>query len=1067
MTTTICSTYVSKTKYCLLAVFFAWTTNAYAQSGHVSGTVKDADGLTLPGATVKLKGTNKATLSGQDGKYDLAIDRLFNAKDTLEFSYVGYAKAMKPWQVSGIVDVVLRTDGKQLNALVVTALGIKRDQMALGYSTQTIGDKQVNDARSNNWVSALSGKVAGLTLVSPGSGPVNSTNIILRGDRSMKAGGNNALIIVDGTPINTAITSSGVSNAYQASSGNDLPIDFGNGINDINPDDIESITVLKGAGATALYGSRAANGALVITTKSGAKKNKSLGVTVNSNIAVNDILKWPDYQYEYGQGTGTSGKPNSDLYYSYGKSADGVANHSTSSAFGPKFNGQYYFQYDPEVEGQSPERREWRAYKDNVKGFFRNGYTLTNSVSMEKGGTKANGRASITHSKNEWIMPNTGFERLSAALSGNYNVTSKLKISAKGTYTGKKSDNLPATGYNNHSISYFMIFQNPNVDLNWYRRYWKKGKEQVDQVHPFSSYIDNPYLIAYEMTNSVRSANVVGNLSATYSFNKNLDLMVRTALNLVDEDRAQRRPLSTQNFGKGYYKEQSINSYELNTDFLLTWRHAFSQKFKLSTSGGGNAQRNRYTAQNAYINGLATPGEYGLDKGLYPAIARQVNADKNVNSLYAFANLSYDDKIFLDVTGRNDWSSTLPANNNSFFYPSVSTSVILSKLLHLPKAIDYAKLRMSFAQLGNDTDPYGVDKYFRTNDFPGSVSSSGTLYNTNLKPEISNSFETGMEFQLLKNRLGMDVTYYRTNTRNQILEAALDLSTGYNKAWINSGLVRNAGVELMLNGKPINNKNFKWNTTITWAKNTNKVLELAAGTVDQQLIGTGGEASIIAKVGGSTGDIYGFGFLKTPDGQIIYNKDGVPARPAQVQYIGRAFADWKGGISNEFTYKNLRFSFLIDGQYGGMIYSQTHHKMSEQGKLTNTLAGREEGVIVGQGVVVNPDGSYSPNTKKVAVADYYDEYYRRANVEANSFDASFLKLREVRLEYNLSKRLLNKTKFNQISVAFYGRDLAMLTSFPMFDPETAAMNGSSILPGVEMGQMPSTRTFGMNITLKL
>jgi outer membrane receptor protein involved in Fe transport len=665
-------------------------------------------------------------------------------------------------------------------------------------------------------------------------------------------------------------------------------------------------------------------------------------------------------------------------------------------------------------------------------------------------------------------MPNTGYERVTAALSMGYQVSPRIKLNSKLNFTNKQSDNLPATGYNNQSISYFMIFQNPNVDLAWYKARWKPGLNQVEQIHPFSSFIDNPYVIAYDMTNGVNNNTTVGNLSATYNISPRLDLLVRSALAMSTEEREQRRPFNTANFKQGFYKEQSITNYEVNTDALLTYRQQWGGALDFTASVGANTMDRKYRNVNGEIEGLVIPGVYKLSNGISTPFMTTHHSNKRVNSLYGLATLSYQDKIFLDLTGRNDWSSTLPVQNNSFFYPSVSTSFILNELLTLPQAVSYAKLRLSAAQVGNDTEPYKTSKYYGQSPFPGSGSVPTTLHNVDFKPEITTSYEGGLEFYLLSRRLGLDLTFYRNITRNQILEVPMDQTTGFSRAVLNAGAVRNQGVEVVLNAKPIAAPNFKWNTTLTWSKNGNKVLELADGMDGKQDIGYGGNATIQARVGGTTGDIYGFGFLRAPDGQIIYTKDGLPARPTEIQYIGNAYADWKGGVLNEFIYRNFRFSFLLDGRYGGIVYSQTHHKMSEQGKLEHTLPGREEGVIVGHGVVQNTDGTFSPNTKAVSVGDYYADYYRRANVESNSFDASYLKLRELRLEFSLPQAMLTRMRVLQgASIALYGRDLAMLTRFPMFDPETAALNGSTILPGVEMGQLPSTRTFGMNLTLKL
>ncbi|MBT1699746.1 SusC/RagA family TonB-linked outer membrane protein [Fulvivirgaceae bacterium PWU4] len=1050
---------------CIVLLVLCCGGNAWSQT--VSGVVSDSLKSPLPGTSILIKGTTIGTTTDANGAYTLTSPELVSSQSVLVFSFIGFKTREITYKGGSTLNVSLQEDGATLNEVVVTALGIKREEKALGYSTQTLNENQMTDARSNNWSAALSGKVAGLSLLSSGAGPLNSSRIKLRGDNSFVTNTNSALIVLDGVPMNTNMASSGVSSAYGAGSGNDVPIDFGNGIADINPDDIESITVLKGPSAAALYGSRGGHGAIIITTKSGARKNKGLGVTINSNISFNDVLKWPDYQYEYGQGTGKAFNTNGEMYYSYGATADGASTGGTSSAFGPKFNGQEYYQYDPATEGTSAERLPWKPYKDNVKGFWRTGSTVANSISIEGGNDKGSARASITHTKNEWIMPNTGYERINAAFSANYKVSDKIRIASKINYTNKKSDNLPATGYNNQSISYFMIFQNPNVDLKWYEPRWKKDKYQVDQIHPFSSFIDNPYVIAYDMTNSVVNNGIVGNISATYEISKKFEVLVRTSLTMNQEEREQRRPYSTANFQKGYYKVQNIGYSEMNSDFLLTYKDKLSDRFDIRISAGGNTMKRNLDQMNAYVEGLVIPALYKLSNGVTTPMVSTIDNDKMINSFYGLAALSFDDKIFVDLTARNDWSSTLPSQYNSYFYPSISSSFILSEIFTLPSIISYAKLRLAVASVGSDGDPYQTSKYYDVSEFPGSGSAPTTLYNAKIKPELNTNYEAGLEYMMFERRVGLNLTVYRNLTTNHIVPIPIDPTTGFSRAVINAGEVRNQGVEVVLNGTPVRTPGFSWNTTITWAKNYNKVLSLPAELGERMDLGTGGNATIAATVGGTTGDVYGFGFLRAPDGQIIYNSSGLPARPETIQYIGNAYADWKGGVLNEFTYKNFRFNFLIDGQYGGIIYSQTHHKMSEQGKLKSTLMGREEGYIIGKGVVANGDGTYSPNTTQVQVPDYYADYYRRANVESNSFDASYVKLREVRFEYSLPKSLLSRTPLNAVSVALYGRDLAMITKFPMFDPETAALNGSTLLPGVEIGQMPTPRTYGVNVTLKL
>ncbi len=1062
---------------CFLLLALAFSENAVAQkTADVTGTVLTEKGDALQGVIIiaKKQSVKKESLSIVTDQKGLFLFKQLEvgAKYDFSFSFVGYENGtqksfvVKPGSQTNSLLIRLKEQSEKLDEVVVTALGIKKQEKALGYAAQTMKEKDVNDARSNNWVGSLSGKVAGLNLLSTGSGPLNSVRVSLRGDASMNPDGNNALIVLDGVPMSSALTTSGVSSAYGAGSGNDVPVDFGNGISDINPDDIESISVLKGPGATALYGSRAANGALLITTKSGARKDKGIGITVNSNFNMNTVLKWPDYQYEYGQGTGRGLNTAGQKYYSYGASADGASTSGTSSAFGPAFAGQNYYQYDPSVEGQSPQKLPWQAFKNNVKDFWRPGYTITNNIALESGNENGSVRASLTHSKNEWIMPNTGYQRITAALSVNQRLSSKLRVTSKVNFTNKTSDNLPATGYNNQSISYFMIFQNPNVDLEWYRPIWKKGKEQIDQVHPFSSFIDNPYLIAYEMTNAVKSNGFVANIAANYEINKKFELMMRTGIDQNSEIRKQQRPYSSANFQKGYYKEQTIIDLETNSDLLLSYKDKVGKNFNITASAGANAMSVEYKRVDGTIEGLVIPGVYKLSNGVGVPLMTNVARNKKVNSVYGTSSLSYKGRFFVDITGRNDWSSTLSAQNNSFFYPSINSSLVLNEIFRLPANISFAKVRLSAAQVGNDTDPYKTSKYYGSSDFPSSGSVPTLLHNVNFKPEISTNYEAGLDIRLFRSRLNIDLTLYNNTTRNQILEVPLDPTTGYSRAVLNAGAVRNRGVELIVNAMPIKKKDFSWNVILTWSKNKNRVMELAEGMDGKQDIGYGGNATIQARVGGTTGDIYGFGFMRAPDGQVVYLATGLPARPADIQYIGTAYADWKGGIRNEFTYKQFRMTVLFDGQMGGTIYSQTHHKMTEQGKLVHTLRGREENYIIGEGVVQNADKTYSTNTTKVLPVDYFADYYRRANVESNSFDASFIKLREARIEYVMPKKMLGKSGFQQIVFALYGRDLMMITSFPIFDPETASLNGSTILPGVEMGQLPSSRTFGANITLK-
>src|SRR5690606_4568082 len=560
------------------------------QTFTVSGSVIDDETRQpIAGVTVIVGGSPRFTTDNQ-GRFDIQVE----AGMEVAFQSVGYQRQTQQWEsaVTNVVISLLPAD-PELTEAVVTALGIKREEKSLGYAVGQITGDQMTDAVPSNWVDAMKGKVAGLNIIQPSSGPLNTARINLRGDRSLNLENNEALIVVDGIPLVNGRFSSGVTDAYGAGSSGldkDIAVDFGNGLGDINPDDIESISVLKGAAATALYGSRAGNGALIITTKSGKRNSQGIGVTVNSNTSFQTILKWPEFQYEYGQGN-LNRNADGELYYSYGLTEDGPNTGSTSSAWGPKFDGQLFYQYDPVLETTGTERTPWVPYKGGVKDFFRTGATYMNSVAFDGGTEQFSARASLTHTNNKWIMPNTGFERLVASFNSSANLSDKLKVNYKANYTNKSSDNLPGTGYNNQSIAYFMIFQNPSIDLEWYRPMWQKDQEDVKQIHPFSSYIENPFVIAHEMTNNLAAHGLHGMLQGVYTFNPKWELMLRSGLNLNYNRREQRRPWDTANFPNGYYKQQDLFFMESNTDALLSYNTALDDDFSIRVSAGGNLMK--------------------------------------------------------------------------------------------------------------------------------------------------------------------------------------------------------------------------------------------------------------------------------------------------------------------------------------------------------------------------------------------------------------------------------------------------------------------------------------------
>lgn len=1082
---------------CAAAALLLVPSGLHAQGKIVSGRVTDNSGEPLIGVTVQLNSRKGGALTDVDGKYSLPVSGAPAKRDSIVFTYVGYNRQAVAWKGQAELNVKMTDGTVSLDNVVVTALGIKREEKGLGFSTQTVGGSDITATMPSNWSSALQGKVAGLNVISPG-GPMSSTNISLRGNVSLNPNGNNALIVVDGVPMSSPMNNPGTS--YGAGDNSENSVDYGNGFSDINPEDIESIQVLKGATAAALYGSRAANGVIMVTTKSGSDADKGWGVSYSFNNSWDEAAHFPDYQYEFGQGLPSNiGKAGTEyagqLYYSYGASPDGNgATSGTSSAYGARFMGQKYYQYDPDLEGRGTEPTLWRPYKDNHSGLFQTGYTMTNSVALTGKTDRGSMRISLTHQKNEWILPNSGYERITAMVAANQQLTKRIKVNFKTAYTYRTSDNVPSLSYNSNSISYFLIFMNPNFNLDWFKPIWYKGKENVSQIRPFSSYLPNPYAVLYASNNPSKKHSVVSTVSATAQINSHFDFMVRSGIQLTAQLQEQHRPISDRVFPNGYFKKQNIFDYEINSDALLTYHTSLDNGININAAAGGNIMYSYYDMLSAAVVGLNTPGVFNLANGVSDPQVIPSTIKKQVNSLYFTANFSYLNKLFLDITGRNDWSSTLPKKNRSFFYPSVSLSAPLNEWISMPRQISLLKLRASWAQVGNDTDPYKTSAYYGSSSFAGSLVTSQTLFNENFKPEISNNFEVGVDFRMFNNRLGLDATYYYNKTKNQILDAPFDPTTGYTSGTINSGAVRNQGVELVLNAMPVKTRDWEWNVSLNWSKNSNKILSLSAGADEQQVIGSyvSGNVSIIGTVGGTVGDLWGYKLKRNSKGEVIIGKNGLPERTDKIEYVGSAFADWKGGFNTTLKYKNWTLSMSWDGQYGGLIYSQSHHKMMEQGHLTKSLNGRLPGTsfyldindpdiakritdagyqllegvyMVAPGVVDNGDGTYSPNTTITTVEKYNKEYYRIANVETNSFDASYLKLRELRLDFDFPRQWLQKTFLKSASIGIYGRNLLCLTSYPLFDPENVSLDGSTMVNGVEVGTLPSSRSYGINLNV--
>lgn len=1048
--------------YVFILLSFFSAQHVHAQEvAQVVGTVLDVNS-NKPIAGVKVEDHHNKVLGVTDvqGKFFVKA----KGGDMLVLSMVGYERLYYTLpQDSSKVTIYLETSSKDIEEVIVTALNIKREQKALGYAVTTITNEDLTETLPNNWTEALSGKVAGLNLVRSNGGPTGSNSIILRGESNL-TGSNDALIVVDGVIINGGSGRTvGGSGAYLDES----VVDYGSNIDDINPEDIENVTVLKGPGAAALYGSRGANGAIIITTKSGKKKEKGVGVSYTTNNSIGQINKVPDLQYEYGQGDMVD-------YYSYGSTEDGSNTGGTSKAYGAKFDGQYFYQYYPALQARGTERTLWRAYeKEGFNSFFETAKTSTNSVSVDGGSDKTTARFSYTNVQNSWIVPNTGYKRHTVSMSVNSNPSKYLKVSAKMDYTNKSSDNLPGGGYNNQTIMYGYIFWQPNGNISWLRDYWKKGLENVEQNTPLSTGRDNPYLIAYEMINTQDRNAITGNVSATFIINKDLDVTLRTAVDQASDARSQRRPFDTYNFPKGMYREQNVLSREINTDFLIKYNAEIGDNVKLNTSVGGAMLRNSYNRVSMTADSLLYPGVFTFANAASTIVTSPYKASYAINSLYGLIAADYKGYAFVDFTLRNDWSSLLATptstRNVSYFYPSINGSLILSDLINLPRQINFFKWRASVAGVGSGgTNPFQTSNPYLSSQLytGGGLYNPTTLSNENLKPLFTLSYETGIEVKMFKERLSLDLTVYNSNTRDQILSSILDRSSGYSRMIVNAGEVRNRGVEVALDFMPIKKrKGVSWTVSTTFSKNVNKILSLAENTESLILqTGPGSNGYVMAYVGGGIGDLYGRGYRRNEAGDIIYS-NGLPELTEDMMYLGNTTPEWKASIRNKLKYNGFSLGFMFDAQVGAVAYSLTQGKMAVQGKTKSTLPGRENG-IVGRGVVENADGTYSPNTTAVYdLSSYYDQHFGVTNVEGSVFSTDFIKFRELRLDYSFKAKAIQKLKLQKLAIGVYGRDLFIWSKWPGFDPEFGTLSGSEINKGFEIGQFPSTKKYGVNLSI--
>jgi len=1054
---------------------------ASAQTIRISGTVRDKPaGDAIPGVTVLEKGTTNGTVTDANGQYAL---RISSEAATLVFSFIGYESWSEIVGTRSTLDVALMQQTTSLSEIVVTALGVQRQSRDLGYSVQKLDGKEISEVKSANFLDNLAGRVAGVT-VSHGSTGVGSTSkITIRGEGSFS--NNNPLFVVDGIPINN----NSIINFTNDDAAGFQEVDFGNGGMEINPDDVASVTVLKGPAAAALYGTRASNGVIIVSTKDGAK-SKGLGVSFNSSTFVDKPFQLPQFQNLYGQGN--SGK------FEFKDGLGGGINDNISYSWGPAFDQNLLVrQYDSQVT--APDGRVVRGgdvavhggapitptafvnYPDNLKNFYETGTTTINNIAISSGFEKGNLRFSLSDLRSKSIIPGVNLDRKTAAVHINFQPVKNLQVSSSINYINSQSDNRPGNGYGSENINYAIVAWGPrSLDIENMKDYWQPGLEDLQHYSYNYTFFDNPYFTLLENRNSFNRDRLFGNVSAQYDFTDFLSLTVRTGMDYSNELRKFRRAFSSNRFKTGAYSEQTVFFRENNTDFLLNYHKKFN-RIGLDFSVGGNRMDQQAANVQTQTTSLAQAGVFNLSNAASPLAIFSYEASKRINSVYGIAKFSYKNFAFLDVTGRNDWSSALATpfstDNTSFFYPSVSGSLVLSNVIKLPSIVSFAKIRASFAQVGNDTDPYQTAGVFVAGvPYAGqpTLSEQNILASANLLPERSTSYELGADLRFFQDQLRFDFSYYDELTENQIISLPIAISSGYKEQVVNGGAVRSRGVELVAGITPIKKEDFQWNVQFNFSKNVSTVESLPEGsgrlTLAYSRVYDNVNQTVWFQVeeGGRIGDIYGTGYKKNENGDFLLTNTGNHIVDNTLKKLGNYNPDFILGFNNQFQYKNWNLSFLFDWRQGGILVSRTLALAAVGGQLKETENRPTEGIVaqgvVNTGTAENP--VYVPNTVALPAETYYRQYYDRNHEENNTYDASYLKLREFSLGYTFKTGEQGRgflRKSHKLSIAVIGRNLFAFSEMPHIDPEQLAVQGQQFISGVENMSYATTRSFGLKL----
>lgn len=1058
-----------------------------AQVTTVRGIVTtEEDGEPVIGASVIVKGTSLGTVTDVNGRFELS--GLPPSATRLLISYISLMA--KEVAIAPQVSVTLKSDTHLLDEVVVTALGISREKKALGYTAQEVKQDALVQGKDNNLLNSLSGKIAGVRITNT-QGDVGSSRIVIRGETSI-AGENQPLFIVDGIPVDN-------SQLNARSSGRD----FKNAIADLNPEDIKTLTVLKGPNAAALYGARAAHGAIVITTKGGDKRQKGIGITLHSSTQVSFVATLPEFQNLFGQGAGGR--------FSYVDGKGAGVNDGVDESWGPRLDiGLLIPQFDSPLDADGNRvATPWVSHPNNVRDYFRMGISTNSGISVARGDDKYQFRVGYNYEKQVSIVPDAGTNKTNINLNTDYHLAKWIVVGATANYIVYTAPSLPGSatpsGSNVRSNS-------PMLQFLWFGRQVDTNSLKADYTRNWnSSYYDNPFWSASYNTQSQERHRLIGDLHAEFRLTDGLNVRFRTSTDWYNDRRKSKVKWGSAGAGSPYgsYAEDAYTVKENNTEVLATYIKQLNKNWGIDALLGFNVRNKQYENNYQAAPRLAVADLYTLTNSRDPLTSSNDFYRLRQYGLYGSIQLDYRRWAFLNITGRNDWSSTLPVDNNSYFYPSVTASVLLSEAFGWrSKAVNYLKIRGGWSQVGADANPYQLATVFTSETaFNGNpLQSSSTIgMNPNLKPEKTSSIEAGFEAAFWDNRLYLDFTYYKTDSRNQILKLATTAASGYTSQVRNAGHIRNRGYEIQLGAVPIQtSKGFRWNLDLNYGANSSKVVKLDdEGLITSYQLYSSG-IQILASVGEAYGTLFGTSYVRDANGNVVVDANGLPKISTTNKTLGKFTPDWTGGISNTFSYRSLSLSFLIDASVGGSIFSNTNKTGKYTGVLANTLSGRDaehgglwyytdamgnnvrlpespsysvssDGLyyaqVNGQSTRVYQDGimvegvteSGSKNEEVVSAEKYYHRIYSIA--EANVYDASYVKLREVALSYRLPRLWTQKLHLQEASVTLTGRNLwTIYKSVPNIDPESALTTGNA--QGVEAYSLPTTRSFGVNLSVK-